>query len=268
MALRKSDVLAVQKRLQEQIDTLTLDIIAKQADYHPEFTVYLFSAYTFPRASLERDSENGSDCIFAPFDSKERSYVLHKEREMHNAENAIMNQIDHVLHVGNVTKADPEITTSDLKEIAEKYVGCFKIHLLLSPRQLFDNLKTLHDALPHLAHLIRGFKYCWYKVAQSDPRYEIPTVVFYCRPNRRCAQLALDRIVQLFGHLPMLQKPPMYNIHVRGPVFYAGGNRDSKKEVLKNYGVPYLDILWQKQYNYALYTGQEPLDLFKLESRL
>ena len=259
MAFEKKNIIDLQKRLAEEIVATKKDEIAIS-----NFRTKIFVSFVFSGTNLRKPVDESLNIDpFARFGSEQRhTTLLYEHRLKTEEESHVMSRLRHYMSF----ERDEE-NASSLKLILRTGRPCYKIHVQLSLDQLYDNLKKIHDNLPYLSLFIRAFKYCWQKSRDYDEKYEIPTLVFYCRPYQRCAQLTLDRVVQLFGHLEMKQRPPMYNIHVVGPVFYAGGNRDHKWEVLKEYGQVYQDLIWDSKVGHALYVGQPALDLFKLKTR-
>lgn len=161
----------------------------------------------------------------------------------------------------------------------EKLKLSYKIHLMLSPRQLKSG--GLQKLVSLVCRDIMGLKYRLPSQKELIPSSQIadedgdtnensqkranPTVVIYCRPDLVLAQKVLMTVVSLFGDLPVENfKEPRYNIHVKGPVFYAGGDGNIKDDLLdyritENHKHPEVDDLFDASVGYALYVGQPRL---------
>lgn len=131
---------------------------------------------------------------------------------------------------------DDRFTDQRLEEILELATNghFYKIHIMVPDEKVAEVLRIILNNFDCIAPLINSFKYRESNLIDcviDGENFHLPTFVFYAKPEK--AQECLDLMVRLFGDFELTLKTK-YNVHVKGAVFYSGGSRDHKTEMLEH----------------------------------
>jgi len=159
-----------------------------------------------------------------------------------------------------LTGKKPIVSQENLQQLHQMY----KIHLMLTSNQLKNGL--LQTLIEQSVLDIMAVKYRNPSEKDIDPEFADETgnaiVVIYCRPGVVSSKRVFANTLALFGDLPLeIVRVPRYNIHVKGPMFYAGGDGDAKEHFLEKGAHPEAHMLFDASVNHALYVGQPRLDI-------
>lgn len=132
---------------------------------------------------------------------------------------------------------DVRFSDSSLEEILQhsRNGHFYKIHIMINDDRIRDIIHIILANFEAIAELVNAFKYLDKnlvdaKIKDENEVFHLPTFVFYV--SRGNAQQCLDLMIRLFGEFETTIKP-RYNTHVKGAVFYSGGSRDHKIDMLK-----------------------------------
>jgi len=184
-------------------------------------------------------------------------------------------------------------TTEKLKVFEEycKYMRfVYKIHLCLNFDK-FDEFKKQWEESPEMKEHICALKFfqledcIWgtYEIVNGRPKRfpnkmapateeyvldycknnGVSNIVIYCNPRQEgSAQKALDWIVEVLNKIEGWESwngiTPFYNFHLKGPLFYAGGDRGFK---VKHKEDPFMQEIFNK--DFTLFKGQKELNFLK-----
>lgn len=149
-------------------------------------------------------------------------------RENVNVKNNSYSRRQIELSINSKAMEDPAL----FKTVAEDFIknkdrkNHIKIHLQIT--NVWSFIELMNKVLQfdkRMGSLIFGFKVRCSEV----PEKAVPYVVIY--PNRGCAEELLRKCVIYFGHIPPIEGSPRYNKHVYGPVYYAYGDGDTKRQL-------------------------------------
>jgi len=135
---------------------------------------------------------------------------------------------------------NPRANHTNIKQQAQEMIKTYKIHLMpkTSNRNeiITELIREIHND-KEFAKAIRGIKIRaieQYTYPRDDHQEITPIIVIYAHDGKSGAQKILDKVYDLFKGLEGLNQTPSYNKKVTSLIYYAQGNRDDKKEILRN----------------------------------